>query len=185
MISSRQHIATIIVCLLMANCFVGCSLMPSISPYDVDTYKQAAALNTKIHNFFVKMAGSDDEHKKYKHHKATYEEILIDFMTLLTRAEIREETDTIDAIKRCIILWRQNILIHKEGGDSPTARSLAKTLRNEGVEKAYEQSKHVHTAATSEQMNARYLEHEHKFDTETILQQLRLILKSEVSRKAQ
>ena len=185
MIRTRQPFAKILVYLLIANCFIGCSLISDTPPYDIDTYKQATAINTKVHTFFIKVAGSDDEHKKYKYHKATYEEILVDLMTFLTRAEIRADTDLIDAVKKCIVFWRQSILAHKEGVESPTLKALARTLRNDGIEKAYEQSKSVHTAATQKQMGAIYSPAERDLDFEGFLQQLRMIIKIEVSRKAQ
>ena len=64
---------------------MGCSVKLDVSPYDAVTDKQATAIHGKVQRFFIKMAGSDDEHKKYKHHKAGYEDVLTDLMILLTR----------------------------------------------------------------------------------------------------
>lgn len=181
----RQSLATIVVCLLLASCFMGCSGIPGVSPYDAWTDKQVTTINGKVQKFFIKMAGSDDEHKKYKHHKAGYEDILTDFMALLTRAEVRQDTETIAQVKQCIAYWKQAILVHKAGdSDSPEAAQLAKLLATGKVEEAYKVSKRFHTDANPKQMDAKYPDAERPIDAETLLQQLRLLMELEIAKQA-
>ena len=180
----RQSLATIVVCLLLASCFMGCSGIPGVSPYDAWTDKQVTTINGKVQKFFIKMAGSDDEHKKYKHHKAGYEEILIDLEALLTRTYARQDTEMMPPVRKCIVYWKQAILVHKAGGsDSPEASQLAKLIAAEKVEEAYKVSKRFHTDADPKQMDAKYPDAERQVDADTLLQALRLLMRVEMAKQ--
>ena len=107
------------------------------------------------------MAGSDDEQRKYKHHKAAYEDILSELMVLLTRAQVRRDNDMSKSIMLCVIDWKSIIFAHK--GDLSTVMALReplgplenpKILDSAQVGKVYEESLALNTAATPEQMNS-------------------------------
>ena len=177
----RQHLTTIVVCLLLASCFMGCS----VSPYDAWTDKQVTTINGKVQKFFIKMAGSDDEHKKYKHHKAGYEDILIDLVARLTRAYARQDTVMMTQARRCIVYWKQAILTHKsDGSASPEAGQLAALIAAGKVEEAYKVSKRFHTNANPKQMDAKYPNADREIDAGTLLQALRLLMRVEMAKQA-
>ena len=177
----RQPLSTIVVCLLLVSCFTGCSVKLDVSPYDAWTDKQVTAINGKVQKFFIKMAGSDDEHRKYKYHKAGYEDVLADLMILLTRTEIREDRIMEENVKICIASWKALISAHKEGNLS-TGTAIHKGLETD-FQKAYEASKRVSTAATSEQMETKIADSFLEKVAETFLQKLRNIIGTELSKK--
>lgn len=181
----RQPLATVVVCLLLASCFMGCSGIPGVSPYDAWTDKQVTTINGKVQKFFIKMAGSDDEHKKYKHHKAGYEDILIDLEVLLTRAYVLQDTEMMTQAWRCIVYWKQAILTHKAGGSaSPEAGQLSDLLKDGAVEEAYKESSRFHTDANPKQMDAKYPKADCEIDAATIRQQLRSLMEMVIAKQA-
>lgn len=158
----RQPIAMVVVCLLLASCFMGCSVKLDVSAYDEVTDKQATAINGKVQKFLIKMAGGDDEQRKYKHHKAGYEDVLIDLMVLLTRTEARGNKVVAKNVKVCIIAWKAAISAHK--GDFDMADKLTKGIQGENLQEAIEPKKlrdayaaswQVTTAATPDQMETK------------------------------
>ena len=158
----RQPLATVVVCLLLASCFMGCSVKLDVSAYDEVTDKQATAINGKVQKFLIKMAGGDDEQRKYKHHKAGYEDVLIDLMVLLTRTEARGNKVVAKNVKVCIISWKAAISAHK--GDFDMADKLTKGIQGENLQEAIEPKKlrdayaaswQVTTAATPDQMETK------------------------------
>ena len=186
----RQSLATIVVCLLLASCFMGCSVKLDVAPYDEVTDKQATAINGKVQKFLIKMAGGDDEQRKYKHHKAGYEDVLIDLMVLLTRTEARGNKVVAKNVKVCIIAWKVVISAHK--GDFDTAFELTKVLKRENLQEAvapeklqaaYVASGQVTTAATPDQMETKRSVDFFVEAADTFLQGLQNVIGTEFSKK--
>ena len=181
MIFHRQHLTAMVLCLLIGNCLIGCGGFLETPSYDALTVKQATTISIKVHKLFIKIVGSDEEHKKYKHHKTAYENILIDLRTLLTLTQVREDKDIEETVKKCIVYLKQNILRHK--GDETKAGQLSRTLAEGRVEEAFKESKHFHTSATPKEMNAKYPDAELDIDIDTLLNQLRILIKMEAGKK--
>ena len=173
MIFRRQHLTAIVLCLLIGNCLLGCGGILETPSYDALTVKQATTISMKVHKLFIKIVGSDEEHKKYKHHKTTYGDILIDLRTLLTLTEAREDKDIEQVVKKCIIYLKQNMLMHK--GKESEAKQLSGMLGEGKVEEAFKESKRFYTSATPEEMNAKYPAGELDIDIDTLLNQLRIL----------
>lgn len=181
MIFRRQHLTAMVLCLLIGNCLTGCGGILETPSYDALTVKQATTISIKVHKLFIKIVGGDEEHKKYKHHKTTYEDILIDLRTLLTLTMVREDKDIEEVVKRCIVHLKQNMLMHK--GKEIEAKQLSGTLSEGKVEAAFKESKRFYTSATPKEMNAQYPDGELDIDIDTLLNQLRILIKMEVGKK--
>ena len=191
MIFVRQFLFMTVICLCIATYFMGCaSLYDEVLPYDTETYKQAAVVNKKVQKFFVKMAGSDAEHRKYKHHKGTYEDILVELMVLLTRTQARQDRNMAKSVMFCVIDWRSLISAHK--GDMSTSLALRKALGtvenreildNSEVRKVYEDSLSINTAAEPKQLNSKLSDKFLEGVTATFQQSLYNLMSTELEKK--
>ena len=190
MIFVRKFLLLTVICLCIATCFMGCASLNQVLPYDAETYKQAAVVNKKVQTFFVKMAGSDDEHRKYKHHKKGYEDILTELMVLLSRAQARKDSKMARNVMFCVIDWRSLISAHK--GDLSTVEALRKPLGPVGnleilddsqVRKVYADSLSINTAAGAAQMNSKLSDAVLEGITATFQQNLYNIMAMELEKK--
>ncbi len=190
MVFVRRFLSITGVCLFMTIYLMGCASLHEVSPYDAETYKQAAAVNKKVRKFFVKVTGADDEHRKYKHHKTAYEEILTDLMVLLARAQARKDNDMTKSVMICVIDWRSLISAHK--GDSSKVVEIRKplgsvdnpkVLDNAQVQKVYADLLYINTAATHKQMETKLSDGVLTITADTFLQNFYNLMGTEFDKK--